>query len=100
MNVLHLNTHASGGSYEYAVLLSNVLVEQGIENRFISKSSLRPEPARPFLDRVIRDRTFPFPPSHGMERGDCCLRQRLKRCVESTWCICTQWPIGSMFLVG
>src|SRR5215510_14305441 len=70
MNVLHLNTHASGGSYEYAVLLSNVLVEQGIESRVLSKSSLLPEPARPFLDRVIRRSyvSFSTEPWHGTRR--------------------------------
>jgi len=29
MRVLHLNTHASGGSYEYAALLSTGLAERG-----------------------------------------------------------------------
>ena len=33
MKVLHLNTHSSGGSYEYAALLSNALAEQGIDSR-------------------------------------------------------------------
>jgi len=37
MKVLHLNTHASGGSYEYAALLSTALVEQGIESRVLCK---------------------------------------------------------------
>ena len=33
MRVLHLNTHSSGGSHEYAVLLSTALAEQGIESQ-------------------------------------------------------------------
>ena len=54
MRILHLNTHASGGSYEYAALLCTVLAEQGIEGRLLSKSSQPPQDRRPFLDRVIR----------------------------------------------
>lgn len=54
MTVLHLSTHASGGSYEYAALLCTALAEQGIEGRVLSKSSQAPEDRRPFLDRVIR----------------------------------------------
>ena len=33
MKVLHLNTHSSGGSYEYAALLSNALAEQANRQR-------------------------------------------------------------------
>jgi hypothetical protein len=44
MRVLHLNTHASGGSYEYAALLSTALVEQGIESRVLCKNSPPAEP--------------------------------------------------------
>jgi glycosyltransferase involved in cell wall biosynthesis len=54
MRVLHLNTHASGGSYEYAALLSTALAEQGIESRVLCKNSLAAEASRPLLDRVIR----------------------------------------------
>jgi len=54
MRVLHLNIHASGGSYEYAALLCAALAEQGIESRVLSKNSQRPEPGRVLLDRVIR----------------------------------------------
>jgi glycosyltransferase involved in cell wall biosynthesis len=54
MIVLHLNTHASGGSYEYAALLCAALAEQGIESRLLSKNSQPPEARRPLLDRVIR----------------------------------------------
>ena len=43
MRVLHLNTHASGGSYEYAALLSTALVEQGIESRVLCKNSPPPQ---------------------------------------------------------
>src|ERR1700746_2125675 len=53
MRVLHLNTHSSGGSYEYAVLLSSALAEQGIESHVLSKDS-QLQPGQPFLDRVIR----------------------------------------------
>ena len=54
MRVLHLNIHASGGSYEYAALLSDALAEQGIESRVLYKNSQRAEPGRVLLDRVIR----------------------------------------------
>ncbi len=54
MRVLHLNTHASGGSYEYAALLCAALAEQGIESRLLSKDSQPPSLRRPLLDRVIR----------------------------------------------
>jgi glycosyltransferase involved in cell wall biosynthesis len=54
MKVLHLNIHASGGSYEYAALLSAALAEQGIESRVLCKNSQRTEPGRLFVDRVIR----------------------------------------------
>jgi glycosyltransferase involved in cell wall biosynthesis len=54
MRVLHLNTHASGGSYEYAALLCTALAEQGIESRVLSKNSQQLNDRRPFLDRVIR----------------------------------------------
>src|SRR5215831_1949046 len=70
MNVLHLNTHASGGSYEYAALLCAALAEQGIESRVLSKSSLLAESGRPFLDRVIRRSyvSFSTEPWHGTRR--------------------------------
>jgi glycosyltransferase involved in cell wall biosynthesis len=54
MRVLHLNTHASGGSYEYAALLSTALVEHGIESRVLCKNSQLPKSRRDLLDRVIR----------------------------------------------
>src|SRR5881397_528288 len=54
MKVLHLNTHASGGSYEYAALLSTALVEQGIESRVLCKNSPSAQTGRLLLDRVIR----------------------------------------------
>src|SRR5215216_1685532 len=54
MRVLHLNTHASGGSYEYAVLLSSALAEHGIESRVLCKNSQSKNTATLFLDRVIR----------------------------------------------
>ena len=54
MRVLHLNTHASGGSYEYATLLSGGLPKQGIESRVLCQNSDALENRRPFLDRIIR----------------------------------------------
>src|SRR5205823_1994869 len=54
MKVLHLNTHASGDSYEYAALLSTALVEQGIESRVLCKNSPSAQTSRVLLDRVIR----------------------------------------------
>ncbi len=57
MKVLHLNTHASGGSYQYAALLCAVLIEQGIDSRLLCKDSQLPGARIPFLDRVIR-RTY------------------------------------------
>jgi glycosyltransferase involved in cell wall biosynthesis len=54
MKVLHLNTHASGGSYEYAVLLSIALAEHGIDSDVLCRTSLPKGRGRLFLDRVIR----------------------------------------------
>ncbi|HEY2118411.1 MAG TPA: glycosyltransferase, partial [Candidatus Acidoferrum sp.] len=54
MRVLHLNTHSSGGSYEYAALLSTALAEQGIDSHVLCKDSQPAEPGRLFLDRIIR----------------------------------------------
>lgn len=54
MRVLHLNTHSSGGSYEYAALLSTALTEQGISSDVLCKDSPSGESGRPLLDRVIR----------------------------------------------
>src|SRR5437667_4723170 len=70
MRVLHLNTHASGGSYEYATLLSTALVEQGIDSRVLCKNLQLTEPGRFFLDRVIRRSyvSFSTEPWHGTRR--------------------------------
>jgi glycosyltransferase involved in cell wall biosynthesis len=54
MRVLHLNTHASGGSYEYAALLSSALAEQGITSHVVCKDLQPKKLGRLFLDRVIR----------------------------------------------
>jgi glycosyltransferase involved in cell wall biosynthesis len=54
MKVLHLNTRASGGSYEYAALLSTTLVEQGIEGHVLCKNSPSAQTGTVLLDRVIR----------------------------------------------
>src|ERR1700746_1702704 len=53
MRVLHLNTHSSGGSYEYAALLSTALTERGIESRVLCKNAPA-KSGRFFLDRLIR----------------------------------------------
>ena len=54
MRVLHLNAHASGGSYQYAALLSTALMEQGVESRVLCKNSQLLQSGRGLLDRVIR----------------------------------------------
>ena len=73
MRVLHLNTHASGGSYEYAVLLCAALGEQGIESRLQSKDSQPRGGCRPLLDRVIRRSyvSLSTEPWHGTRRLLC-----------------------------
>ena len=70
MRILHLNTHASGGSYEHAALLCTALAEQGIESRLLSKSSQPPKGPRPFFDRVIRRSyvSLSTEPWHGTRR--------------------------------
>ena len=70
MRVLHLNTHASGGSYEYAVLLSTALAEQGIESHVLSKNSQQLRSSKPFWDRVIRKAyvSLSIEPWHGTRR--------------------------------
>jgi glycosyltransferase involved in cell wall biosynthesis len=70
MRVLHLNTHASGSSYEYATLLSTALAEHGIESRVLCKASQPAGPGRLFLDRVIRRSyvSFSTEPWHGTLR--------------------------------
>ncbi|MGE5209470.1 MAG: glycosyltransferase [Alphaproteobacteria bacterium] len=73
MRILHLNTHTSGGSYEYAALLCTSLEEQGIEGRLFSKSSQAPEARRPLLDRLIRRLyvSLSTEPWHGTRRLLC-----------------------------
>jgi glycosyltransferase involved in cell wall biosynthesis len=70
MRVLHLNTHASGGSYEYAALLCTALAEQGIESHLVCKDSPPAEAGRFLLDRVIRRSyvSFSTEPWHGTRR--------------------------------
>jgi glycosyltransferase involved in cell wall biosynthesis len=69
MKVAHLNTHASGGSYEYAALLSTALPEQGIESHVVCKNPSRAE-TRPLLDRIIRRSyvSLSTEPWHGTRR--------------------------------
>ena len=73
MRVLHLNTHPSGGSYEYAALLSTALVEQGIESHVLCKNSPSAQTGRVLLDRVIRRAyvSFSTEPWHGTRRLLC-----------------------------
>lgn len=70
MRILHLNTHASGGSYEYAALLCTTLAEQGVESRLLSKGSQPSEGPGPFFDRVIRRSyvSLSTEPWHGTRR--------------------------------
>ena len=70
MRVLQLNTHASGGSYEYASLLSTALAEQGISSEVLSRDSPSAESGRPLLDRIIRRSyvSFSTEPWHGTRR--------------------------------
>ena len=69
MRVLHLNTHASGGSYEYAALLCTALAERGIESRVLCKN-VSPESGRFFLNRLIRRASVSLSrePWHGTRR--------------------------------
>jgi glycosyltransferase involved in cell wall biosynthesis len=70
MKVLHLTTQGTGGSYEYAALLSNALAEQGVESHVLCKHSLWTQPGRVFLDRVIRRLyvSYSTEPWHGTRR--------------------------------
>jgi glycosyltransferase involved in cell wall biosynthesis len=69
MKVLHLNTHSSGGSYEYAALLSTGLAERGIESRVLCKSAAA-KGVRFFLNRLIRRASVSLTrePWHGTRR--------------------------------
>src|SRR5215831_6457646 len=69
MRVLHLNTHPSGGSYEYAALLSSALAERGIESRVLCKNASA-EGGRFFLNRLIRRASVSLSrqPWHGTRR--------------------------------
>jgi glycosyltransferase involved in cell wall biosynthesis len=73
MRVLHLNTHDSGGSYEYAAFLCTALAEQGIESRVFCKNSPSAQTGRVLLDRVIRRAyvSFSTEPWHGTRRLLC-----------------------------
>jgi len=70
MRVLHLNTHGSGGSYEYAALLSTAMAEQGIESHVVCKNSPPGNGVKLFLDRVIRRGSVSLSrePWHGTRR--------------------------------
>jgi glycosyltransferase involved in cell wall biosynthesis len=73
MRVLHLTNHASGGSYEYAALLSAALMEEGIESRVLCKHPSITQTGRVLLDRVIRRGyvSFSTEPWHGTQRLLC-----------------------------
>src|SRR5689334_11543295 len=70
MRVLHLNTHPSGGSYEYAALLSTALAERGVESHVLCKNAQSTQTGRPFLDPVIRRSyvSLSTEPWHGTRR--------------------------------
>jgi glycosyltransferase involved in cell wall biosynthesis len=69
MRVLQLNTYASGGSYEYAALLSIGLAEQGIESHVLCKNAPA-KGVRFFLNRLIRRASVSLSrePWHGTRR--------------------------------
>src|SRR5436305_14373821 len=70
MRVLHLNTHTSGGSYEYATLLCDTLAKEGIQSRLLCKASPPISGATLLFDRLIR-RSFVSlsrEPWHGTRR--------------------------------
>jgi glycosyltransferase involved in cell wall biosynthesis len=69
MRVLHFNTHPSGGSYEYAALLSAALAERGIESRVLCKNASA-KGGRFFLNRLIRRASVSVSrePWHGTRR--------------------------------
>jgi len=54
MRVLHLNTHASGGSYESAALLCETLPTEGIDSRLYCRPAARLPGFKGILDRVVR----------------------------------------------
>jgi len=70
MRVLQLNTHASGGSYEYAALLSTALAGEGIESKVLCKHSQPLQAGTHFADRVIRKAyvSVSTKPWHGTKR--------------------------------
>jgi len=69
MRVLHLNTHPSGGSYEYAALLSTALAGRGIESRVLCKNASA-KGGSFFLNRLIRRASVSLSrePWHGTRR--------------------------------
>src|SRR5437660_11942366 len=69
MRVLHLNTDPSGGSYEYAALLSIALAERGTDSRVLCKNASA-KGARFFLNRLIRRASVSLSrePWHGARR--------------------------------
>ena len=80
MRVLHLTTQGTGGSYEYAALLSTGLAEQGVESHVLCKNSPSAQTRQDFVrSRYSPSRMFPSPLSRGTERGDCYIRRDLRR---------------------
>ena len=54
MRILHLNTYASGGSYEYAALLSNALANERIDSRVLCRGPAPSTGDRQVLNRLVR----------------------------------------------
>ena len=54
MRVLHFNTHASGGSYEYATVLCDALAKEGIESRLLCKALPPARRHQLLFNRLIR----------------------------------------------
>lgn len=67
MNILHLNTHDDGGSYEYAAALSRALGKLGAESAVVTRARTR----QPITDRLLRRASLAFTrgPWHGTRRG-------------------------------
>ena len=54
MRILQVTTHSSGGSYESAALLCEVLAAYGIENQLCCRPAARVSGFKRVLDRVVR----------------------------------------------
>ena len=72
MRVLHFNTHASGGGYEYATVLCDALAKEGIESRLLCKALPPTRGSRPFFNRLIRRSFVSWPAIPGSGPGHFC----------------------------